>query len=51
MFQDRDYFFIVYGGGSDVVQSVYKKYQNSYFLSIIKKTQPTYNLCDTITKN
>ena len=51
MFQDRDYYFIIYGGGSDVIQNVYKKYQNSYFLSIIKKTQPTYKLGDTISTN
>ena len=51
MSQDRDYYFIIYGGGSDVIQNVYKKYQNSYFLSIIKKTQPTYKLGETISTN
>ncbi len=51
MFLDKDYYFVIYGGGSDIIQSVYKKYSDSYFISIIRNTKANYKIGETISTN
>ena len=51
MFQDRDYYFIIYGGGSDVIQMFIKSIKIVIFCQSLKKHNQLYKLGDTISTN
>tara|TARA_Y100000816_G_C26033436_1_gene541083 strand:- start:384 stop:1085 length:702 start_codon:yes stop_codon:yes gene_type:complete len=44
MYPEKDYLFVIYGGGSDLIKHVYDRYNKSYFIPIIKKTKASFSI-------